>query len=118
MALKQLPLTPNGKLDRRALPVPHDRAEEIGVFIAPRTEMERTLADIWSQVLRVEKVGVRDNFFELGGHSLLATRVMTRIGSVFELNIPLRVIFEKPTIESLGNFILEEIAAELRMEAS
>ena len=62
MVLKQLPLTPNGKLDRRALPAPQSRPEEMGEYIAPRTELERTLADIWAQLLRVDQVGVQGQF--------------------------------------------------------
>jgi hypothetical protein len=117
MVLKELPLTPNGKVDRRALPVPQSRPEEMGEYIAPRTELERTLADIWTQVLRVDQVGVQDNFFEFGGHSLLASSVMAHISHVLDVDLSLRVMFEKPTIKELSNFILQEIAAELSMEA-
>src|SRR6185369_2647595 len=66
MVLQQLPLTPNGKLDRRALPPPQSRGEELGEYTAPRTELERVLADIWAEVLRVDRVGAHDNFFDLG----------------------------------------------------
>jgi acyl carrier protein len=118
IALRQLPLTPNGKLDRRALPVPESRPEEMGEYIAPRTELERTLADIWAQLLRVDQVGVQDNFFELGGHSLLATRIITRISDVLDVDLPLRTLFETPTIQSLSDQIIREIADEVSTEAS
>jgi acyl carrier protein len=118
VALKELPLTPHGKVDRRALPAPQTRPEEIGEYVAPRTELERNLADIWAQVLRVDQVGVNDNFFELGGHSLLATRVIAHIGHLLDLELPLRVIFEKPTIEALSDSIVKQITSELSMEAS
>jgi amino acid adenylation domain-containing protein len=114
--LKQLPLTPNGKLDRRSLPAPQSRGEEMGEYIAPRTELERTLADIWTELLRVDQIGVQDNFFELGGHSLLATRVIARIGHVLDIDLPLRMMFEKPTIEAQSNHILHEIVAEISTE--
>ena len=66
----------------------------------------------------MERVGRQDNFFELGGHSLLATRVITHISDVLDVDLPLRVLFEKPTVEALGNCIVQEIAAEFAMEAS
>jgi amino acid adenylation domain-containing protein len=101
VALKQLPLTPNGKLDRKALPAPQSRSDEVGEYVAPRTDLERTLAEIWAQVLRVDQIGIHDNFFELGGHSLLATQVVTRIQTALSLEMPLRFLFDSPTIISL-----------------
>jgi len=77
MVLSQLPLTSNGKVDRRALPAPQGRPEELGEYVAPRSELEKILTEIWVQLLRIDQVGVQDDFFELGGHSLLATRVIT-----------------------------------------
>jgi acyl carrier protein len=116
VALKQLPLTPNGKVDRRSLPTPQSRPEDMGEYIAPRTELERTLTDIWAQLLRVDQVGIQDNFFELGGHSLLATRVVTHLRHVLDIDLPIRVIFERPTVEALTNSIVQQIAAEVSME--
>jgi hypothetical protein len=116
MVLKQLPLTPNGKLDRRALPAPQSRPEEMGEYVAPRTDLQRTLAQIWAQILRVDQVGIQDNFFELGGHSLLATRVITQIGQVLDMELPLRTLFTHPTIETLSGAIAEEITAAVAME--
>jgi SAM-dependent methyltransferase/acyl carrier protein len=103
--LKEFPLTPNGKLDRKALPAPDNRREEAGEYVAPRTSIERTLAEIWAQVLRVDQVGVQDNFFELGGHSLLATRVMSRVRDSLHVDIALRVLFEAPTVAQLATRI-------------
>jgi amino acid adenylation domain-containing protein len=116
MALKQLPLTPNGKLDRRALPVPQSRPEELGEYIAPRTELERTLASIWAQVLRVDQVGVQDNFFELGGHSLLAMQVIARIGSSLSVEMSVRLLFDFPTIMQLSTHVNDLRQARLLNE--
>jgi amino acid adenylation domain-containing protein len=97
--LDKLPLTPNGKVDRKALPAPmRGRAEASSSYIAPRTATEELLASIWGEVLRVERVGVRGNFFELGGHSLLATQLVSRVRGAFHVELPLRSLFESPTI--------------------
>jgi amino acid adenylation domain-containing protein len=116
VALKQMPLTPNGKVDKRALPPPQNRSEDMGEYTAPRSELERTIAEIWAQVLRVDQVGVHDNFFELGGHSLLATRVITQISRELDIDLPLRALFEAPTVEALNRCIVKGIAAELTVE--
>jgi amino acid adenylation domain-containing protein len=101
--LESLPLTPNGKIDYAALPAPQpDRLQRGRVFAAPRTATEKLVADIWAEVLTLEKVGSYDNFFELGGHSLLATRVMSRLSAAFRISIPLRVLFENPTAADLA----------------
>jgi len=104
VVLKQLPLTPNGKVDRHALPAPDSRPEEVGGYVAPRTELERKLADIWSRVLRVDRVGVRDNFFELGGHSLLIVQLIERMRQL-GLAAELRSIYASPTLEDLARSI-------------
>src|SRR6266571_3242701 len=98
-----LPLSANGKVNRLALPDP-DRmnAKLSSEYLAPRNETERRLATIWSNVLRVERVGVNDNFFELGGHSLLAAQVISRLRSELALETPLRLLFEHPTLVSLA----------------
>ena len=116
IVLKQFPLTSNGKVDRSALPSPQSRPDELGEYIPPRTELERSLVDIWSQLLRVDQIGIQDNFFELGGHSLLATRVVTHISHTLDVDLPLRVLFEKPTIEALCDHIAQQIATEVSME--
>jgi acyl carrier protein len=104
VVLEELPLTPNGKIDRRALPVPVlDR--ESADFVAPRTETEKTVAEAWSGVLHVERIGVHDDFFQLGGHSLLAMRVVSQLRSAFGLDIPLRVFFENGTVAVIAAYI-------------
>jgi len=102
--LKSLPLTANGKVDRRALPAPDD-VNLHRLFVAPRNETERKLAAIWSSLLKVDEVGIHDNFFELGGHSLLATQVISRMRQMFQAEIPLRSLFETPTVAALGEKI-------------
>ena len=106
--LQELPFTPNGKVNRRALPEPElGKAETASAFIAPRTPVEESLAKIWCRVLKLERVGVGDNFFDLGGHSLIATQVVSQIERVFNVEISLRTIFERPTIEGLALALLE-----------
>jgi amino acid adenylation domain-containing protein len=106
VVLDELPLTPNGKVDRRALPAPGAQAHEPGAgFEAPRTPTEEVLASIWEAVLEVAPVGINDNFFSLGGHSLLATRAVSRIQETFQMSLPLRALFEAPTVLELAQLI-------------
>jgi surfactin family lipopeptide synthetase C len=101
--LDGLPLTANGKVDRRALPAPDQSWQELEKsFVPPRTPVEQALAAIWAEVLKLDRVGIHDNFFELKGHSLLATRVISRLRTAFGLEIPLRSLFEMPTVASLA----------------
>jgi amino acid adenylation domain-containing protein len=99
-----LPLSPNGKVDRRALPVP-GAAWPAERHVAPRTPAEEVLAGIWAEVLGVERVGARDSFFDLGGHSLVATRMASRVRAVFGIELPLREVFEAPTVAELAERI-------------
>jgi amino acid adenylation domain-containing protein len=104
--LETLPLTPNGKVDRRALPLPEwGSPASKTTFVAPRTPTEKKLAQIWTEILQVERVGVHDNFAMLGGHSLLATQVIARVRDVFEIELPLRTIFEAPTVAGLAQTV-------------
>ena len=104
--LKSLPMTSNGKVDRRALPAPeHTRPDLDGSFAAPRTIVEEMLAGIWMQVLEIERVGINDNFFDLGGHSLLATQIISLIREAFTIELPLRALFEQPTVAALAQII-------------
>jgi hypothetical protein len=101
--LDRLPLTPNGKLDRRALPPPApDREVSERPYVAPRTPIEGLLAEMWSEVLGVPRVGVHDDFFGLGGHSLKATQVIARARGAFQVELPLRSLFETPTVAGLS----------------
>ncbi|HET6230013.1 MAG TPA: amino acid adenylation domain-containing protein [Longimicrobiaceae bacterium] len=109
--LPDLPLSPNGKVDRKALPAP-DRAGEADTFVAPRTDTERDLAAIWGEVLKLDRVGVHDNFFDLGGHSLIATRVVSRIRQAMEREVPVRVLFEAPTVAELAVRLTGEAVAD------
>ena len=104
--LDGLVLTPNGKIDRRALPAP-DMSRPIleNSFVAPRTPLEEKVAAIWAELLHIERVGIHDNFFELGGHSLKATQVVSRIRDTFQIELPLRSLFEQPTVAGLGQQI-------------
>ncbi|MCI0397533.1 MAG: amino acid adenylation domain-containing protein, partial [Chloroflexi bacterium] len=100
--MDKLPLTPNGKVDREALPAPDGSRPALAeAFIAPRTAVEEQIAAIWQPLLGIEQVGIEDNFFELGGHSLLATQVISRLRQAFRVELPLRAIFEAPTIAEL-----------------
>ncbi|MEX0806421.1 MAG: phosphopantetheine-binding protein [Candidatus Binatia bacterium] len=101
--LDALPLTSNGKLDRKRLSAPdHNTPELERSYVAPRTPAEELLAEIWGKVLNVEKVGIHGNFFDLGGHSLLATQVMARAREAFQVDLPLRALFEAPTVADLA----------------
>jgi amino acid adenylation domain-containing protein/natural product biosynthesis luciferase-like monooxygenase protein len=111
VALAAMPLTPNGKVDYKALPAPEGRPQGLVEYVAPRTPSEEMLAGMWAEVLGLERVGVHDNFFELGGHSLLATRVIARARKTFEVELPLRVLFEAPTIDALAEEILRRKVA-------
>jgi len=102
------PQTPAGKIDKRALPFPEDmRTQLSSEYIAPRTDSEKKLAAIVGSMLKLEKVGIHDNFFELGGHSMMGTRVISEISSEFGVELPLRVLFEKPTVEGIAGAIME-----------
>lgn len=106
VSLDALPLTPNGKIDRRGLPAPTiTRLEWDQPFVAPHTSTEQSLAEIWAAVLGLERMGINQNFFEAGGHSLLATQVMARIHQTFGFELPLRCLFEAPTIAEFAALV-------------
>jgi len=107
--LHALPLTANGKIDRRALPKPKvSDMQAAATYLAPRTPLEQQLACIWAQILKLDQVGIRDNFFEIGGHSLLATQVVARIRDVIQVDLPLRQLFETPTVEAIALNITQQ----------
>ena len=109
--LEQLPRTPNGKIDRKALPAPDDRAEGAAAYEPPASEIERSIADVWRELLGLENVGRNDNFFSLGGHSLLAVRVLGRLAQRFEVVVPLAGMFAHPTLEGLARVVAEDMAS-------
>lgn len=123
--LDRLPLNPNGKVDVKALPPPETgRIETTEKFVSPRTEVERKLTQLWSQVLQVEPVGVKDDFFDLGGHSLLAVQLFGAIEKEFGTKLPLSALFQAPTVEQLAQLLHQEaevawnIFAEIQPEGS
>jgi amino acid adenylation domain-containing protein len=102
----KIPLTSNGKVDRKSLPAPDLSLRSIAdEYVAPQSTLELSLSSIWSEVLKVEKIGIHDNFFKIGGHSLLATQVISRIRHAYNIDIPLRALFEQPTIAALGKVV-------------
>ncbi len=107
--LDQMPLTPNGKINRRALPAPETPAEPANGFVAPRNSVEELLSEMWTEVLDVKQVSTDQNFFELGGHSLLATRVTARVREMFGVDLPVRSVFETPTISGMSRKILADM---------
>jgi len=112
--LPEFPFTPLGKVNRRALPPPKTVSQAMEpAWEAPRNEVEEALAEAFAEVLGRERVGIYDNFFDLGGHSLLATRLVSRIRRLFEVEIPLRIFFEAPSVARLGLRIEEMIIEEL-----
>ncbi|MBW4682784.1 MAG: hypothetical protein KME19_22280 [Microcoleus vaginatus WJT46-NPBG5] len=117
--LENLPLTPNGKLDRRSLPAPGVWRPELGVtYAAPETEVEQTIATVWQQVLRLEKVGMHDNFFDLGGHSLLLVQVHSKLQEVLTTPISMVELFKYPTISALAKSVSQESSAASSFQQS
>jgi amino acid adenylation domain-containing protein len=111
VSLTELPLTVNGKVDRRALPDPEiNRAAVDAEFCGPRTPAEEMLASIWSEVFRLSKVGIHDSFFELGGESILAIKLISRLNKDFDIELPVRALFEQPTIAELATLIVQHQA--------
>jgi amino acid adenylation domain-containing protein len=108
VCLDALPLTPNGKVDRRALPAPDRRIE---TMVAPRTPLEELVAEIWAEVLYLDRVGIHDSFWDLGGHSLLATKVLARVNESFGIELPLQALFKSPTIADFTAAIGESLLA-------
>ena len=117
VVLDALPLTPNGKVDRKALEQLQGQELAVGTdYVPPRTDLERRLAEIWQEVLRQERLGIHDSFFQLGGHSLLAMSVISRIRSQLDRDVPLRWLFEHPTVAGLACQIEASNAAPCAVE--
>ncbi|MCB0165297.1 MAG: amino acid adenylation domain-containing protein [Anaerolineae bacterium] len=114
VVMETLPLTPSGKVDRKALPAPEYRSGAL--YKAPTTATEDTMAGIWQEILNLEQVGLEDNFFDLGGHSLLATQLMARVRHTYRIDLPLRSLFEKPTLLEIAQHIDQVIMAQKLLE--
>jgi non-ribosomal peptide synthetase component E (peptide arylation enzyme) len=118
--LDALPLTPSGKVDRLALPIPDwSRSGAAQAYVPPRTPVEGVLAGIWAQVLGMDQVGVDDNFFELGGHSLLVVQVISRVLDTLQVELPVRAIFDAPTVSGMAALIADQriqVAADERLD--
>ncbi len=117
VTLAALPLGPTGKLDRKALltcdlAAPDQLAQPVAQFVAPRSATEQTLAEIWAQVLHVERVGIHDNFFELGGDSILSVQVMSRVRVAFGVELSPRVLFVNPTVAAVAVAVAESVVAD------
>lgn len=106
--LDSMPLTPNGKLDRAALPLVGEAQVEVNGFIEPRTETEKEIGRVWTDLLGVELIGIHDNFFEMGGHSLLVIQAIARLRDRFRVDLGVTVFFERPTIARLADYISEK----------
>jgi amino acid adenylation domain-containing protein len=112
--LDTFPLTPSGKVDRRALPEPDTARPKVETaFVAPRNDFEEIVSAVWQEVLKCDQIGVFDNFFDLGGHSLMATQVLSRIRDRFEVEMPVSVLLEAPTVAQLSTRVEEIILAEI-----
>jgi amino acid adenylation domain-containing protein/non-ribosomal peptide synthase protein (TIGR01720 family) len=105
LPIEKIPLTSSGKVDRNALPEPHRIMQNRSEYVPPTDKTEQKLAEIWSDVLGLQRIGLEDHFFELGGHSLKATMLVTRIHRHFEVSVPLREIFRNPTLKQLADYI-------------
>src|SRR5271167_1995656 len=105
MVLENLPMMPNGKLDRKALPVPEADAYVARGYEAPEGEIETMLAGIWTELLKLERVGRHDNFFELGGHSLLAVTLVSRLRQALNVEVPLAEVFARPALSDFAAVI-------------
>jgi acyl carrier protein len=115
--LESMPLSANGKLDRKALPAP-DWSGGRARYEAPRSEVERRLVALWEELLGVERVGVNDDLFALGGHSLLITRLASRIRSDFAIEIPLRALFEAPSVAAVARLVESRTSASSSASSS
>jgi len=114
VVLEAMPVTATGKVDRRALPaLSRTRPELNTTFVAPRTLFEKELAQVWTEILTLDFVGIHDNFFELGGHSLAATRIVSRVIKNFQVDVPVEALFAAPTVAEMAAMIIEHEANKL-----
>ncbi|WP_325948325.1 non-ribosomal peptide synthetase [Pseudomonas putida] len=109
--LEKMPLNANGKIDRKQLPAPDFAAQSASRYVAPRDVLEQQMVEAWQELLDLPRVGVEDHFFELGGHSLLATQLIGLVGKLSGKDLPLRIVFERPTITGMADWLRTEDAA-------
>ncbi|HYD80083.1 MAG TPA: amino acid adenylation domain-containing protein, partial [Paucimonas sp.] len=114
--LDKLPLSPNGKVERKLLPAPGMTRSEVG-YVAPRNPVEQTLAEIWAEVLSLDRVGVLDNFFNLGGHSMLAMQMISKVRAAYDTDLPIRSLFESPTVATLAAQLEQILAQRTQQQA-
>jgi amino acid adenylation domain-containing protein len=116
--LDSFPLSPSGKLERRLLPSHNfERPQLEKLFVSPRSDMEMKIAKIWQETIGIDDIGIHDNFFELGGHSLLAIQLITKLRETFQLEIPLRTLYENPSVAQLATAIVQRQAEELEVDS-
>jgi hypothetical protein len=119
VVLDALPRTPHGKVDQQALPAPQPASRPATTaYIAPQSELEQLIAEIWRMVLLVETIGIEDNFFDIGGHSLSLLRVHSQLVAALGRELPLVALFQHPTIETLAGYLRQQQPAHSRAEAS
>jgi acyl carrier protein len=112
VVLQEMPLTPNGKIDRKSLPSPDDARPELEQhYVPPTTDTQKAIAQIWSEILGIDEIGIHDNFFDLGGHSLTATRVVARIRTAFAIDLSLAEFFASATIKDVSEIVERNIFA-------
>ena len=109
VSLESMPITSNGKVDKGALPDPGIGQQSKTEYVAPVTEMELILTEMWQELLGVERIGIHDNFFELGGHSLMVIKMVSNIKKRFLLSIPISALFQFTSIKELSNYLEWEI---------
>ena len=114
--VEAMPLSATGKINRSALPVPEETAGQAAARVAPRNQVEESLTELWKAVLAVPDAGIHDNFFERGGHSLLATQLVSRMREVFEVDVSLRAVFDRPTIAALAEEVMRVGARSRRLQ--
>ncbi len=120
VVLDKLPLTANGKVDRKALPLPDFSIVQSRQYVAPQSELERKICELWQSLLGLERVGLNDHFFEIGGHSLLATKLVARLRSQFDLDIQVAAVFDHPSAGELAAYLdnRQKLAEMLDSECS
>ena len=116
--LDTLPTTPSGKLDRKNLPLPEEKQQTDGSYMPPQSEVEKTIAEIWQELLHSDAVGIHDSFFDLGGHSLLLIKMLNKLQNQFGKEVTTNDFFRYPTIEMLAKYLTQEKATTRSFETT